>query len=239
MATPTVSRWPNGICDSTQDAPLGNYAGLNPARYHLWFDDFDGYTAAEWVVTETQAGATQAATSADGGVLALVNTAADDDLNSIQWAGGAGAVVETFKYESGKDMVISARFKVSDATQSDLLIGLAITDTSPLATLPTDGLFFYKADGAATLTAQLRKNGTATSLAVGTMANDTYVEVALVFNSSLGRWQTFLNGVLVASTTTLTNVVDDEEIAVTISVQNGEAAAKTLSVDWLMVAKAR
>lgn len=239
MATPTVTRWPNGVSDAAVGAPLANYAGLNPTRYHRWFDDFDAWTAANWVVTETDSGATETIANADGGILLFQNTAADNDLVSAQWAGGNGATAETFKWESTKDMVIGARFKVSNATQSDVLIGLAITDTSPLASLPSDGLFFYKADDAATLVAQLRKNGTATSVSVGTMSDDTYVEVFLVYNSSVGSWQTFLNGNLVATTTTLTNVVDDEELAVTIALQNGNAAARLLSVDWLLVAKSR
>jgi hypothetical protein len=235
-----VTRFPNGVVDASESSPFANYAGMVPNRYHVWFDDFDGYIAAEWVVTETQAGATQAAASADGGVLVLTNSAADNDLNSLQWAGSGGAtVVESFKYQSTKDMVIAARFKLDEVLQSDLLVGLAITDTSPLATLPSDGLFFYKNDGAAALTAELRKDSTSTSLAVGNMVADTYVEVAMVYNAAALQWKVFLNGSPVASTTTLTNVVDDEELTLTISLQNGEAVAKVLSIDYLFVAKAR
>ena len=39
-----------------------------------------------------------------------------------------------------------SRFKLSDATQSDALVGLAITDTTAIDGV-TDGIFFTKDDG--------------------------------------------------------------------------------------------
>lgn len=238
MATPTVTRLPNGLSTDVDSGPFADFAEPRWNRYHVWFDDFDNYTAASWVVTETLAGATQGVTSGDGGILALVNSAADDDLNSIQWAGGAGAVTPSFTFDSTKDMFIATRFKVDDATQSDVLIGLAIADTTPIASLPANGIFFLKSDDAASLIVSLRASGTSTSLTVGTLSNDTYVDVAFVYNSTLGRWQVFLNNALVATTTTLTNA-PSAALAPTITLQNGSAAARTLSVDWLFVAKQR
>jgi hypothetical protein len=198
--------------------------------YHTYFEDFDYYTAADWTVTETQAGATQALTDGDGGLLLITNTAADNDLVSLQKVG------ESFRFASGKPLFFEARFKVSDATQSDVVIGLQITDTTPLDV--TDGVFFIKADGAATVDFLVEKNNTATTAsAVATMANDTYIRLGFYYDG-ISAVQYFVNGSIAGSSVT-TNLPDDEDMTITIAIQNGEAVAKTMTVDYVYVAKER
>jgi hypothetical protein len=198
--------------------------------YHTYFEDFDYYTAADWTVTETQAGATQALTDGDGGLLLITNTAADNDLVSLQKVG------ESFRFASGKPLFFEARFKVSDATQSDVVIGLQITDTTPLDV--TDGVFFIKADGAATVNFLVEKNNTATTAsAVATMADDTYIRLGFYYDG-VSAVQYFVNGSIAGSSVT-TNLPDDEDMTITIAIQNGEAAAKTMTVDYVYVAKER
>jgi hypothetical protein len=198
--------------------------------FHTYFEDFDYYTAGDWTVTETDAGATQALTDGDGGLLLITNTAADNDLVSLQKKG------ESFRFESGKALFFEARFKVSDATQSDVVIGLQITDTTPLDV--TDGVFFIKADGAATVDFRVEKNNTATTAsAMATMANDTYIRLGFYYDGS-SAVQYFVNGTYTGSSVT-TNLPDDEDMTVTIAIQNGEAAAKTMTVDYVYVAKER
>lgn len=219
-----------GVTNVAETVTLGSYIAPDPTAAHVWFDDFDAYVAGNWTVTETDAGATQAITDADGGVLALTNSAADNDLNQIQWA------KETFRLAANKQLWMKARFKVSDATQSDLLVGLYITDTSPVASKPSDGVFFQKLDGSTSLTLQVGKNSTYSSATVATMANDTYVVVGLYYDGT--AFQVFANDVRVGSVAA-TNLVDDEDLAVGIAVQNGDANARTLSIDYLMIAKER
>lgn len=221
----------NGMVNVAGSSTMASYPAPHPALMHQWFNDFDTYTVGDWTVTETQAGATQAITDADGGVLALVNSAADDDLNAIQLKN------ETFKWESGKQMWLRARFKVSDATESDLILGLYITDTSPLASLPSDGLYFYKADGSTSLLFSVRKNGTSSSTTLGTLVSDTYVVAMAYWDGN--QWNAWFDTTPAAPITDTTNVVDDEELAIGMAVQNGEAVAKTLSVDYLLVSKHR
>jgi hypothetical protein len=198
--------------------------------YHTYFEDFDYYTAADWTVTETDAGATQALTDGDGGLLLITNTAADNDLVSLQKKG------ESFRFATGKALFFEARFKVSDATQSDVVIGLQITDTTPLDV--TDGVFFIKADGAATVDFLVEKNNTATTAsAVATMANDTYIRLGFYYDG-VSAVQYFVNGSIAGSSVT-TNLPDDEDMTITIAIQNGEAVAKTMTVDYVYVAKER
>jgi len=225
-----VTRFPNGVTNVGEDSPFADLAMPAPTLFHTYYEDFDYYVAGNWTVTETQAGATQALTDGDGGLLLITNTAADDDLVSLQKVG------ESYRFASGKKLFFEARFKVSDATQSDLVIGLQITDTTPLDV--TDGVFFIKADGAATVNLLVEKNNTATtSSAIATMANDTFIRLGFYYDGD-SQIQYFVNGTLGGASVT-TNLPDDEDLTVTFAIQNGEAVAKTMTVDYIFVAKER
>ena len=139
--------------------------------FYGYFNDFMTYNSGDWTVTTTEAGtgsASEAVTSSAGGALLLTNAAGDNDLDFLQLKG------EAFRLSASKKAYFSARFKVSDATQSDFVMGVHITDTTPLDV--TDGIFFISADGAATLDFQVEKDNTATTTSsVATMANDTFI----------------------------------------------------------------
>ena len=123
--------------------------------FYGYFNDFMTYNSGDWTVTTTEAGtgsASEAVTSSAGGALLLTNAAGDNDLDFLQLKG------EAFRLSASKKAYFSARFKVSDATQSDFVMGLHITDTTPLDV--TDGIFFISADGAATLDFQVEKDNT-------------------------------------------------------------------------------
>ena len=225
----TTTRFPNGVTNVGEDslfAALGQLAG---PQFHTYFEDFDYYAAADWTVTETQAGATQALTDGDGGLLLLTNTAADNDLVALQKVG------ESYRFASGKKLFFEARFKVSNATQSDVVMGLQITDATPLDV--TDGVFFLKSDDSTTINLLVEKNNTATTTSVGTLADDTYIRLGFYYdgNSSI---QAFVNGTYVATSAT-TNLVDDEDLTVSFALQNGNAVARTMTVDYIYVAKER
>jgi hypothetical protein len=230
-----TTNYSKGLTNNTAQNILGQMVQLDPTRMHTYFNDFDEYHAGNWTVTETQAGATQALTNVDGGVLLLTNSAADDDLNALQKVG------ESFKFEAGKKLFFKARFAVSDATQSDFVIGLQITDTTPLAV--TDGVYFRKDDGDANLDFVVIKDSTAsTATAITTVVAATYITVGFYYNG--------VDEVVYAASTNslnptvlgklaITNLPDDEELTVSFAIQNGEAVAKTMSVDYILVAKER
>jgi hypothetical protein len=229
MADIINTRFPFGVTNVSESNSLADLGMPSPTKFHAYMEDFDYYTAGDWTVTETDAGATQALTDGDGGLLLITNTAADNDLVALQKKG------ESFRFASGKELFFEARFKVSDATQSDLSIGLQITDTSPLDV--SDGVFFTKADGSTSVSFLVEKNGTATTTTVATMANDTFI--TLGFNYDGGSvMQYCVNGV-VTGTSAVTNLPDDEDLTVSFAIQNGEAVAKTMTVDYIFVAKER
>ena len=223
-----------GITNNTRQNALGFLRTLDPTVYHEYFNDFDTYVAGDWVVTETQSGATETLANEDGGVLLLTNTAADNDLVALQKVG------ESFLFESGLPLFFKARFKVSDATQSDLVIGLQITDTTPLAV--TDGVYFQKNDGSTTLSFNVVKNSTATTENVIALANATYITVAFFYdgNQTIKYYAgTDSRNPSLLGEVGITNLPDDEELTISFALQNGEAVAKTMSIDYIFVAKER
>lgn len=220
-----------GYSNNLPGETLFQWGMLDPFKYHTYANDFDVYTAAEWTVTETQAGATQAITAGDGGILLLTNTAADDDLVSLQ------LLQETFRWASTLDMFFKCRFKVSDATQSDVVMGLQITDTTPLDV--TDGIFFIKTDGAATIQFRVEKDNTASTLTLtNSLVSDTYMTLGFWYEGNTGVFHVFQDDVEVGQVVN-TNAPDDEDLTVTMAVQNGEAVAKTMSIDYVMASKLR
>jgi hypothetical protein len=203
-------------------------------NYHAYFNDFDVYATGDWTLTGVEIGAgdtTEALTSVDGSALLITTAGNEDDGDAFQ------LVSEGFKYVAGKSMFCQIRFKASDVTQSDFVFGLQLTDTTPLDV--TDGIFFLKADGAATVDFLVEKNNTATtSSAIATLANDTFVTLGFYYDGSSSDIKYLVNGTVVGASV-LTNVPDDEELALSFAFQNGAAAAKTITIDYVGCYKQR
>jgi len=196
--------------------------------HYGYFNDFMTYNSGDWTVTTTEAGtgsATEAITSGAGGQLLLTNAAGDNDLDFLQLKG------ESFLITGSKRAYFSARFKVSDATQSDFVMGLQITDTTPLAV--SDGIFFIKDDGDTNLDFIVEKDSTSTdTTAIHTMADDTFVTVAWYIDPISSLVYYSVNNAEPVGVVN-TNLPDDEELTVSFGIQNGAAAAKTMTIDYV------
>jgi hypothetical protein len=229
----------NGVSNQTPGNPLFEYPYLDPFKYYSYVNDFFTYTAGDWTITTTEGGsgaATEALTSVAGGALLVTNDDADNDADFFNLKG------ESFKYSSTKNMFFKARFKVSDATQSDIVMGLQITDTTPLAV--SDGIYFMKDDGDTNLDFHIEKDSSATSnSAISTLSDDTFVTVAFHYNpngnAGSGSVALYVDDSKVDEQTTLTNIPDDEELTVSFGIQNGAAAAKTMTLDYIIAAVER
>ena len=202
--------------------------------FYMYHNDFFTYNSGDWTITTTEAGtgsATEAVTSSAGGALLLTNAAGDNDLDFLQLKG------EAFKLSTSKKAYFSARFKVSDATQSDFVMGLQITDTTPLAT--TDGVFFIKDDGDTNLDFIVEKDSTSTdTTAIHTMEDDTFVTVTWFIDPDASKVFYSVNNAAPVSVVN-TNLPDNEELTVSFGIQNGAAAAKTMTIDYVVAAVER
>ena len=229
----TVTRFPGGVANVGDTDLFADLVKPDPTKFHEFFDDFDNYTAGDWVVTETQAGATQALTAGDGGLLLLTNSAADDDIVALQKTPAA------FAFTAGKKAFFKARFKVSDATQSDLVIGLQVVDTTPLDV--TDGVYFLKADGSAALSVVCRKNattGSTSASSIATIVEDTFITVGFYYNG-VDKVFYAIDGSVVGSLDGSSTYLPDTTCTISFAIQNGEAVAKTMTVDYIYAAVER
>jgi hypothetical protein len=233
MGNNVVTRFPFGVTNAGQDTAFADLTMSDPTLYHTYFNDFDTYTAGDWVVTETDAGATQALTAGDGGWLLITNTAADNDLVALQKTPAA------FAFTAGKKTFFSARLKVSNATQCDFVVGLQVVDTTPLDV--TDGVYFLKADDAATLSIICRKDastGSTSASAIATLADDTFVTLAWYYDG-VDKIVYAVNGAVLGSLVATSAFLPDALCTVSFALQNGSAVARTMTVDYIFVAEER
>jgi hypothetical protein len=191
--------------------------------FYMYHNDFFTYNSG--------GSASEAVTSSAGGALLLTNAAGDNDLDFLQLKG------EGFKLSTSKKAYFSARFKVNDVDQSDFVMGLGITDTTPLDT--TDGVFFISADGDAGLDFLVEKDNTATTTEdVATMADDTFITTTWFIDPDASKvFYSVDNAAPVGVVNT--NLPDDEELTVSFGIQNGEASAQTMTIDYVVAAVER
>jgi len=185
-----------------------------------------------WTVTLVEAGTgetTVTSGNAGNGTLLITTDDAENDGANLQLNG------ESFKLESGKPLYFGARVQsISDATQSDIFIGLAITDTDILGGV-TDSIGFQKVDGSTDLTFVVNKNSTATTASgLKTLAASTAYILEFYWDGA--GLEVFVDGVSVA-TPAITNLPDDEELRVSLQFLSGSAGAKTCHVDWIRCIK--
>ncbi len=236
MASPT--RFPGGLTTTSKASPLGNFGLPDPTKWHTYFEDFDAYTAGQWTVTEVGTGS-RALTDGNGGLLLVTNAAADNDRNELQKVG------ESFLLAAGKRAFFKARFKVSDATESDFLIGLAVLDTTLQGAVSgagvTDGVFFNKDDGDALLDFQVQKNATTgqtRAVGVATVVSDTFLTVAWAYDGK-GEISYFVNDVQLGTLDATSTYLPDTELTVSLALMNGEAVAKNMTIDYLFASMER
>lgn len=224
------TRFPNGVTNVNDTNIFQALKQPDPTQYYEYWDDFFSYNTSEWTVTETQAGATQALTAGVGGLLLLTNSAADDDLNAIQ------RTYSLCSFTAGKRAFFKCRFKVNDATQSDFVVGLQVIDTTPLDV--TDGVYFLKADGSTAVSVICRKNastGSTSASSIATMADDTFIELAWYYDG-VSKIAYAVNGSVVGALSATSDYLPDGNVTASLAIQNGEAAAKTMTIDYVYYA---
>lgn len=231
MVAPT--RFPSGVTNAAPGSAMNMLGFPDPTKYHTFFDDFDTLPIdAQWTLTATSVGTGTSAITvpdADGGVARITTAANENDGIFAEWDS------ETFLIESGKQAWIKARFQVGDAIQSDMIIGLHSTSTTPLAAALR--FAFITEDGSAAMFFNVDDNTTdADSATVVTLEDDTWVTVAAHYDGK-GTIKLYANDVHV---TTMSDVaVPGTEMAVGFGYLNGAAGAETTDVDYVAIVKER
>ena len=191
------------------------------------------FISTDWTTTNVDVGAgTNTVTVSDGavnGILSLVTAANEDDSISMQ------RIDEVYKLVAGKQLWYETLLNVDTTTAVDLFMGLSITDTTPLDA--SDFLGFRVADGNASILCKTTKNSTETSTDSGVdIASGTNVRLGM-YCDGVSKVEFYVNRAKVATHTA--NICDDEELTLTIHLQNGSAVARTLLIDYIMITKDR
>ena len=186
-------------------------------------DDTTG-DPTEYTSTVVEAGSgntTIASTDKSGGAVLITTAANENDGGSYQLLG------ESFKTD-GNELYFGTSIATNEATQSDLLIGLSVTDTAMLGGL-ANGIYFECLDSATGISAVTESGSSETqSDSLGTLADDTFVELEFYYNGS--NVEFFING---SSVATHTATIPSTEMRVSFEYLTGAAAAKTMTLDWI------
>lgn len=225
-----VTRFENGLTNRGVGDIFNSLKLPDPTRLHTFFDDFDTFLAGDWTITEVGAGGTVALTDADGGRLLITTDVLDDDSEFLNKVG------EGFVFATGTPAFFRALVQVSEAIQSDFIVGLQITDTTPLAA--SDGVFFRKDDGAATIDfiAEAASVEVA-SAAIATVVDATDIELAFYWDGIDRIWFA-VNGVALGFITPGASL-PATELTISFGYQNGQAGAETMQVDYIYAAMER
>ena len=188
---------PAGYTSDPPWGPLWHSGAGNPFFYHQFADDFDTLPAATY--TTTAAGGSVALSAGDGGTALFTTGATANQFASIQVTNASFVLPSTGNAPPGtsgsmKKLFYLARLQISDATLGTFIAGLCVTTATPFTTgvrSVVDGLFFYKAPGAANNLALINIASNAGSpsgtgftntfvipTSAYTLANNSYIDLA-------------------------------------------------------------
>lgn len=190
-----------------------------------WVMESVRYTADNYTVTAVNGSTVAQLAGAFGGNLQLLADSAENDGVQMQLLG------EAFYLSGQYPAYFGVRFQGDDVDQTDLLVGLAIQDTTAIAAV-SDGAYFRSVDESAVLNFILEKDSVETSNAADTLTDSTWVEAEFYYDG-VTNITAYIDGVQVAQVAlTDANMPDDEYLTPILAMLTGEAVTNSITVDW-------
>jgi hypothetical protein len=204
---------------------------------HTFGGDFP-FTAADtplgWTVTLVEGGAgesTVATSDTVGGALLITTDAAENDGVNLQMQD------VPYKLTGTTPCYFGIKFQISEATQSDFLVGLCVTDTTLLGGVD-DGIYFRKVDGSTDIYFVTEKNQAESAVVVDTAVAATNVILEFYYDGTYIRAYADGSQVYLGTVAAMTTFPDDVNLTPSIHFLTGDAAVETMTVDWLRVFQA-
>jgi len=214
---PDVVKYVNNFVGS--EIPITTTAATDPPGWLL-----TAITGAD-AATEITAGTTHS------GEMQVLPDATENDGFNLAVEG------EAYYLETGKPLYFGARLKMTDADQSDLIIGLCITDTEMWGGV-SDGVYFSSADETATASFTCERNDSingSADTAAGTLTESyTILEFYYDGATTVKAW---FDGTLVATHTT--HIPNDEALTFVVECLTGEGVANGVVIDWVRIFQIR
>lgn len=243
-----TTRFPGGLTTAYPSDALNNLPVPDPSKNSYYFVDqswewADAALATPAGYTVTAVGVTPTRTAPEVanmfGALTITNTAADNDSCFIQSKGHVAV------NDSGKKLQFACRVALSNATQCDVIMGLTSTDTTPVGGVATeeqgvsDGIFFLKIDDATDWRFVVRSGSVTIGypLALGTAVAATPDVLAFDYNPTNREVSAYVNNV--KKTTVVVTTFPAAVLYLQMGIQNGDAVARTLQIDWVAGAQER
>ena len=239
-----VSRHQYGVTNERETSLFSDMPIPNPAKYHIYDQDFDTFVSGDWTNTQVGSG-TLALVAGDGGIIKSTTTAGASDSNSVQLA------TEIFTLATGLRTWGLVRFSV-DSLLPNLILGLVDLTTTPYSAI-TDGIWLSTAT-AGVVTVNIATASTTTSQATGlpkTVADLTkYATFAwywdggnygvtpgrVIYELTGAGFTANYRGEFSAVASFPTSTV---KLTPTFGVQNTTGVARNLQVDQMFVMKER
>jgi hypothetical protein len=145
---------------------------------------------------------------------------------------------------TGKDTRFGARLKVSKASNSALIAGLAIVGSAVIGTPVSDGIYFSMSNGSANLNITgLAGSASIFSLTgVQTLSDDTFLDIAFQLTNitagNAGLLLAFVNGIQVANVA-VSGLPTSAVLVPTLAFNSGDATIRTMTLDAWMADQAR
>lgn len=234
--------------------PLADCGAGNPFFYHSFYDDMDSSltVAGAYTISKTGTG-TATNTPGDGGLGLLTTQAVSaTDFVSIQLPAA------DFTLTLGLKLFFQTRIQLNDVINNQFFAGLVNTSATPF-TSTTDGIYFSKLGGAASLQIVSEVGNVITTASIPTAAytliNNTNIDLAFYLTRQ-GDVVAFVDSKLVGfipqsgtGTQTPPNAGPVARITApvltavvlnpTIAIQSGTTGAKTLTLDYIAAQKER
>jgi hypothetical protein len=160
--------------------------------------------------------------SLGGGLLISTDTTSGDGLN-IQWKG------EAFLPRARNRIYYGISFQASEATDSQIFAGLAITTTEAMAGV-TDGIYFRKADNVTAIKHVVETASTETETAAATLVASTDTVLEWTWDGS--EIVFYVDGTE-TGTPAVTYIPTAEYMSPVIEYLSGSNGAKTMTVNWM------
>ena len=203
------TRFPAGITNANDGETLGNFGAPDPTKFHTLFDDFN-FGVSGWTAVTT------AAVAGAGGLV------------TITAAGSLVTPQTSFRVDLTRRFFMKARVSQVNIVTGTVLFGLVDAIAAP-----TRGLYLTLVNSVLTLNL-VGAGGTTTVAATVVTSNTTFNTIGIEYNPVTHKVMFYFNNAAVGGTSTLTNLVTAQDLALGIKSTTTDA-----SVDYVLAAAER
>lgn len=210
-----------------------------------YFNHFFGWegplsegAASGWALSGVTGAATIALNNLRNGEIVLTADATANCDPTLQY--GSTSLGARFVYSVGKRIWCFTRCKLSTVTSMEFFFGIATPDTEPTVTntLPSDGIFFEKADSATNMDFHARQDGTSTertAMLPSVLVNDTYVTIGFCVDA-LGNIVPYHNGTALVSKAIAVGDANIPNAAADVMqfITGFRGASQAVTYDWIL-----